>query len=90
MRYQPEAFGGEGAAAIAMGNPDTAANTAVLVSGAGANVREGTLADIDGVRVYEESNRADWANQTAVVMWVGYDAPNSGVRPEPVRTEPGS
>ena len=77
LRYQPEAFGGEGAAAIAMGNPDTAANTAVLVSGAGANVREGTLADIDGVRVYEESNRADWANQTAVVMWVGYHAPNS-------------
>jgi hypothetical protein len=77
LRYQPEAFDGEGAAAIAMGNPDTAVNTAVLVSGAGANVREGTLADTDGVRVYDESNRADRAIQTAVVMWVAYDAPNT-------------
>jgi Hydrolase N-terminal helical domain/Alpha/beta hydrolase len=77
LRYQPQAFEGEGVAAIAMGNPDTAANTAVLVSGAGANVRDGTLADTDGVHLYEESNRADWAKQTAVVMWVGYDAPNT-------------
>ena len=77
LRYEPEAFDGEGAAAIAIGNPDTAVNTAVLVSGAGANVCEGTLADTDGVRLYEESNRADWAKQTAVVVWAGYDAPNS-------------
>ena len=76
LKYQPEAFGGAGAAAIAMGNPDTAANTAVLVSGAGTSVREGTLAKADGVRLYEESARAD-LRQTAVVMWVGYDTPNS-------------
>lgn len=77
LRYQPEAFGGVGAAAIAIGNPDIAANTAVLVDGSGSGVREGTLADNDGVRLYEESMRADWAKQTAVVMWVGYDAPNT-------------
>jgi hypothetical protein len=77
LRYQPEAFDGEGAAAIAMGNPDAAANTAVLVNGSGAGVRQGTLADSDGVRLYEESARADWGKQTAVVMWVGYDAPNT-------------
>jgi hypothetical protein len=77
LRYQPELFGGVGAAAIAIGNPDTAANTAVLVDGSGSGVREGTLADTDGVRLYEESTRADWAKQTAVVMWVGYDAPNT-------------
>ena len=40
-------------------------------------MREGTLADTDGVRLYEESTRADWAKQTAVVIWVGYDAPNT-------------
>ena len=77
LRYQPEAFGGAGAAAIAIGNPDTAANTAVLVDGSGSGMSEGTLADSDGVRVYEESNRADWAKPTAVVMWVSYDAPNT-------------
>ncbi|OMC46338.1 hypothetical protein A5745_12660 [Mycobacterium sp. IS-2888] len=77
MKYQPEAFGGEGSAAIAMGNPDTAANTAVLVKGLGSGVREGTLSNPDGVRLYEESARADWGKETAVVMWVGYDAPNT-------------
>jgi hypothetical protein len=77
LSYQPEAFGGVGAAAIAIGNPDTAANTAVLVDGSGSGVCAGTLAESDGVRLYEESTRADWAKQTAVVMWVGYDAPNT-------------
>ncbi len=77
LKYQPEAFGGVGAAAVAIGNPDTAANTAVLVDGSGSGVRAGTLADTDGARLYEESTRADWAKQIAVVMWVGYDAPNT-------------
>ena len=77
LRYEPEAFGGEGAAAIAMGNPDTAANTALLVSGLGSNVRDGTLADLGGVRVYGESARADWNKKTAVVVWMGYDAPDT-------------
>ncbi|OBF52695.1 hypothetical protein A5787_07145 [Mycobacterium sp. 852002-50816_SCH5313054-b] len=77
LKYQPEAFGGEGAAAIAVGNPDTAANTAVLVKGAGAGVREGTLAKTEGVRLYQESVRADGGKPTAVVTWVGYDAPDN-------------
>lgn len=77
MKYQPDAFNGEGAAAIAMGNPDTAANTAILVKGLGTGVREGTLSNPDGVRLYEESTRADWNKETAVIMWVGYDAPNT-------------
>ncbi|ORV85525.1 hypothetical protein AWC11_01460 [Mycobacterium interjectum] len=77
LKYQPEAFGGDGAAAIALGNPDTAANTAVLVKGAGAGVREGTLAKADGVRLYQESVRADGSKPTAVVTWVGYNAPDN-------------
>ncbi len=76
MRYQPDAFNGEGAAAIAMGNPDKAANTTFLVKGLGSGVKEGTLSNPDGVRLYEEANRADWNKDTSVVMWVGYDAPN--------------
>ena len=77
MKYQPDAFGGEGAAAIAIGNPDTTQNTAVLVKGLGTGVREGTLSNPDGVRLYQESALADSTKQTAVIMWVGYDAPNT-------------
>ncbi len=80
-RYEPAAFGGDGAAAIAMGDPDTAVNTAVLVKGLGSGVKQGTLANADGVRLYNEANRADWGNDTAVVMWLGYDAPDSAVDP---------
>jgi hypothetical protein len=81
LKYQPEAFGGEGAAAIAIGNPDTAANTAVLVKGAATSVREGTLVEAEGRRLYQGSARADWGNRTAVVTWVGYDAPNNWFDP---------
>ncbi|MBV9599258.1 MAG: hypothetical protein JOZ87_20635 [Chloroflexi bacterium] len=77
VRYQPDVFGGDGAAAIAIGNPDTAANTAVLVKGLGSGLKQGTLANPDGVRLYSEANRADWGRDTAVVMWLGYDAPNT-------------
>jgi hypothetical protein len=81
MRYQPEAFGGEGAAAIAMGNPDTAGNTAVVVKGLGSGVFEGTLANPDGVRLYDETSRAAGGEPTSVVMWIGYDAPNDVTDP---------
>jgi hypothetical protein len=81
LKYQPDAFDGDGAAAIAMGNPDTAPNTAVLVKGLGTGVGEGTLSNPDGVRLYREANRADWGKPTAVVMWVGYDAPNTMADP---------
>lgn len=93
MNYEPDAFGGEGSAAIAMGNPDTADNTAVLVKGLSTGVREGTLSNPDGVRLYEESARADWTKQTAVVMWVGYDTPHSPMDPglyEPLKAQAGA
>ncbi len=76
VKYLPEAFGGDGAAAVAMGNPDSAANTAVVVKGLGSGVRQGTLGNPDGRRLFHEANCADWAKDTAVVMWVGFDAPN--------------
>ncbi|MEE6179067.1 putative alpha/beta hydrolase [Mycobacterium sp. 050134] len=81
LKYQPDAFGGKGAAAIALGDPDTAANTAVLVPGLGSNVRDGTLTDPAGRRVYAESARAEWNKKTAVISWVGYDAPDAWYDP---------
>lgn len=81
MRYQPDAFNGDGGAAIAMGNPDTAANTAFVVKGLGSGVKQGTLSNPDGVHLFNEANNADWNKHTAVVMWVGYDAPNSAADP---------
>lgn len=76
MKYDPEAFEGEGAAAIAIGNPDKAANTTVMVSGLTTSVAAGTLADGSGARVFTEANKADPQSSTAVVQWMGYNAPD--------------
>ena len=41
MAYDPTAFGGKGRAAIAIGNPDAAKNTSVIVPGTSSSVRGG-------------------------------------------------
>ncbi|WP_255376489.1 alpha/beta hydrolase [Mycobacterium sp. NS-7484] len=76
MKYDPEAFDGEGAAAIAIGNPDEAANTTVMVSGLTTSVAAGTLADGSGASVFTEASLADPNRSTAVVQWMGYNAPD--------------
>lgn len=79
--YDPEAFKGDGRAAIAIGDPDHAANTAVVVPGTGNSVRSGWLGDDDAVELYKEANAADRNHGTAVVAWMGYDAPDSPIDP---------
>ncbi|MEV5647162.1 alpha/beta hydrolase [Nocardia sp. NPDC052254] len=85
--YQPLAFDGKGRAAIAIGDPDTAPNTAVLVPGASQSVRASDASDTgwfaaqssQAQNLYTESNRADPSHPTAVVAWMGYDSPTNGI-----------
>ncbi|GAB3722414.1 hypothetical protein GCM10027598_37140 [Amycolatopsis oliviviridis] len=80
-RSDPQAFllgldtGGDGKAIVSAGNPDTAVNVATYVPGTGSE-----LSKIGG-----DLNRSDkmWAAattsgspSTAVITWLGYDAPN--------------
>nr|WP_318276345.1 alpha/beta hydrolase [Mycobacterium eburneum] len=75
--YDPVAFGGQGTAAIAIGNPDEARNTTVIVPGTASSVAQGWMADhVDAVNVYEQSVRADPTRSAAVIAWMGYDAPD--------------
>jgi len=76
--YDPAAFGGKGRAVIAVGDPDTAQNTAVVVPGTDSSVRGGWLYDghNDAVNLYDQSLKADRARSTAVLAWMGYDAPD--------------
>ncbi len=67
--YDPLAFGGKGRAAIAIGNPDLAKNTAVIVPGTSSSVKGGWLQDNhnDALNLFapgqrgrpEESHRGD-------------------------------
>ncbi len=80
--YEPEAFDGQGRAAIAINNPDTADNTAVVVPGTGNSVESGWLSSDDPARVYDQTSKADPSKSTAVVAWMGYNAPDSLVDPQ--------
>lgn len=80
--YDPEAFDGRGREAIAIGNPDRADNTTVLVPGTGSSVRDGYLTHRDGLNVYNETQRADPNKTNSVVVWMGYHAPDSALDPQ--------
>jgi predicted esterase len=76
--YQPLALGGKGAYAIAIGDPDKADNTAVVVPGevwGGSAARNGNEPTniLAAQAVYTESNKANPNHPTAVIAWEGYD-----------------
>jgi len=82
MAYQPHAFGGDGIAAVAYGDPDTADHTAVYVPGI---MQDGTYIDENGsqaLNLYEETVNSmlseDPPREGAVstIAWIGYDSPN--------------
>lgn len=75
--YDPEAFNGQGKAAIAVGNPDHAANTAVVVPGTGNSVQQGWLESSDATNLYDQMRLANPGESTSVLAWMGYDAPDS-------------
>ncbi|MCV7200203.1 alpha/beta hydrolase [Mycobacterium angelicum] len=76
--YDPLAFQGRGKAAIAIGNPDWARNTAVIVPGTGSSVKAGWLAGgrNDAAVLYDQSRLAD-PDSTSVIAWMGYETPDS-------------
>lgn len=78
--YDPLAFNGKGRAAIAIGNPDKSRNTAVIVPGTNSSVRGGWMSDgtDDAINLYQQAARADPQRSTAVLAWMGYDAPEFG------------
>ena len=80
--YDPEAFDGRGREAIAIGNPDKADSTTVLVPGTGSSVRDGYLSHADGRNIYNEARRADPSKTNSVVVWMGYHAPDSAFDPQ--------
>lgn len=81
--YQPLADNGQGRAAISIGNPDTAQNTAVIVPGTGSSLRDGWLSDghDDGIHLWEQSRYGNPGQDTAVISWMGYDAPDAFTDP---------
>lgn len=88
--YDPLAFNGKGRAAVAIGNPDKARNTAVIVPGTNSSVRAGWMSDgtDDAINLYQQAARADPQHSTAVLAWMGYDAPEFASRWQQAVTDP--
>jgi Alpha/beta hydrolase len=89
--YDPLAFGGKGRAAIAIGNLDRAQNTAVIVPGTNSSVKRGWLYDghNDAINLYDQSLKADPTHSTAVLAWMGYNAPEFDFQhPEAAAVDP--
>jgi Hydrolase N-terminal helical domain/Alpha/beta hydrolase len=76
--YDPLGFNGWGKAAIAIGNPDYARNTAVIVPGTGSSVAQGWMSgQQDAINLYDQSLAADPEHHyTSVIAWMGYEAPH--------------
>jgi hypothetical protein len=68
---------GDGKAIVAVGNPDTARHTAVVVPGVGTEL-DGMRGQIDRARAIQiQANRLTpvEGNDVAVIAWLGYDTP---------------
>lgn len=79
--FEPAEFDGDGRAAIVVGNADTADNVAWTVPGLGSQVDSAMGTQVSrSLNLYDETRRLNGGTETtAVVAWVGYDAPSGGV-----------
>lgn len=70
---------GDGRAIVSVGNPDTADNVLTYVPGTGAELSKvgGDIARADHMAT--DARMADPSAETASIMWLGYDAPDSVV-----------
>ncbi|MCY7395737.1 MAG: alpha/beta hydrolase, partial [Nocardioides sp.] len=77
--YRPHAYDGDGVVAISYGDPDTADNTAVVVPGL---TNDGSMIASQGEDALNLLQAAGGEESTAVIAWMGYDAPSGGLAPE--------
>jgi uncharacterized protein YukE len=77
ITYDPYGPTGAGRAAIAYGDPDTADNTALVVPGTGNSTSNLGSPMGDGSRLRNEMDQRSPGKHNAVVVWLGYDAPDN-------------
>ncbi|MFI2611651.1 alpha/beta hydrolase [Kitasatospora sp. NPDC018619] len=78
LAINPEAYGGDGRAVVATGNPDKAAHTAVFVPGTGTEL-PGVPNQIDRIRQFQQvaTRQAGVGENVSVISYLGYDTPES-------------
>ncbi|MDR7275672.1 alpha/beta hydrolase [Catenuloplanes atrovinosus] len=74
LSFHPD---GDGTAAVAVGNPDTAANTAVVIPGVGTEMDD-IRGQINRAADLQAAATGLGGGSTSVIAWVGYDTPGPG------------
>lgn len=74
----------DGKAVVSVGNPDTADNTAVYVPGTGADMNGAANGLLNRAETMAaDADQIPGSGETAVVMWLGYDAPDNPIMDSP-------
>jgi hypothetical protein len=75
--YDPTAFDGDGAVAVAAGDLATAHDIAVTVPGFGTDGQSAPYQADRALDLYEATRSVDGADGVASLFWIGYDAPDN-------------
>ncbi len=76
LAYDPDAFGGDGRVVVAVGDPATADDLALLVPGLGSDADSAAVHTRRALDLHLAARREDPGDGNAVVAWIGYDAPD--------------
>lgn len=76
--YDPTAFNGDGRVAVVAGDLDTADNLAVITPGLTNDSTKIPGNTSSALNLYEAARADDPSQTTAVIAWMGYDAPDDG------------
>ncbi|WP_345526184.1 alpha/beta hydrolase [Nocardioides endophyticus] len=74
--YDPTAFDGDGAVAVAAGDLATAHDLAVTVPGFGTDAQSAPYQADRALDLYEATRSVDGTGGVATMFWIGYDAPD--------------
>jgi uncharacterized protein YukE len=75
--YDPTAFDGDGAVAVAAGDLTTAHDIAVTVPGFGTDGQSAQFQADRALDLYEATRSVDGTGGVATMFWIGYDAPDN-------------
>jgi hypothetical protein len=75
--YDPTAFDGDGAVAVAAGDLATAHDVAVTVPGFGTDAQSAQFQADRALDLYEATRSVDGTGGVATMVWIGYDAPDN-------------
>lgn len=75
--YAPDAFDGDGAVAIGLGDLDTADNVAITVPGFGSDMGSAPAQSTKAIDLQQAADFLGNGHTNATMFWIGYDAPDN-------------